>query len=294
MHGNRFSGGLFAAFLFALVIVFCTLPLFTPSLPSQPEAASSIVRQAANAELESTDKLQVGESIPEVVAFAEGILANMKSELTDYEAELVKRERIGGSLGSESRMLVKIRNKDQAGKPSLAAYLEFLTPAFAKGREVIWVANENDGKIIAHEGGFKNWTRMELDPNGSLAMMGNRYPITEIGLLNLMEKLIEKANRDQELASAQVSITSGHLVGDRKCHLVEVRHPEAKEGLEFHLAQIFLDAERMIPLRYAAYLWPEAGGQPPLEEEYTYLNVRLNVGLPSETFSPDNPKYEFP
>ena len=124
--------------------------------------------------------------------------------------------------------------------------------------------------------------------------MGNKYPITEIGLVKLVEKLVEKGKRDQELAEAEVSVSSGHMVGDRECHLIEVRHPKQKEGLDFHLAQIFLDQERMIPLRYAAYLWPDSGEDPPLEEEYTYLNVQLNVGLPVETFDPDNPNYEFP
>ena len=35
--------------------------------------------------------------------------------------------------------------------------------------------------------------------------------------------------------------------------------------------------------------WPETpGGEPPLEEEYTYLDVELNVGLKDSDFDPDN------
>jgi hypothetical protein len=72
-------------------------------------------------------------------------------------------------------------------------------------------------------------------------------------------------------------------------------HPEHDPRFDFHIAQIFIDEERMIPLRYAAFLWPEKPDDPPpLEEEYTYLNVRLNVGLKDSDFDPDNPAYNFP
>lgn len=294
MSANRIAFTLFAFLLVALTIFFCGLPLIAPGSPGDNGQESNLVRKAANSEQAQSESPIAGESLPEVIELAKRILQKMESELIDYTADLVKRERISGSLGTESRMTVKIRNKDKAGNPALAAYIKFATPSLAKDREVIWAETENDGQIVAHEGGFKNWTRMTLDPNGTLAMLGNKYPITEIGLLNLVEKLVEKAKRDQKLSQAEVSVSSGHLVGDRECHLVEVRHPEPKEGLEFHLAQIFLDAERMIPLRYAAFLWPKAGEKPPLEEEYTYLNVQMNVGLPPETFDPDNPEYDFP
>jgi outer membrane lipoprotein-sorting protein len=73
-----------------------------------------------------------------------------------------------------------------------------------------------------------------------------------------------------------------------------VTHPDKKPEFDFHVAQIFFDIERMIPLRYAAYMWPEDGGDPPVEEEYTYLDVKLNVGLTDEDFNPDNKSYKFP
>ena len=50
-----------------------------------------------------------------------------------------------------------------------------------------------------------------------------------------------------------------------------------------------------VPIRYAAYSWPkDPGGKPVLEEEYTYLDVKLNVGLGEIDFDPDNPGYDFP
>ena len=79
------------------------------------------------------------------------------------------------------------------------------------------------------------------------------------------------------------------------CTLIEVRHPQPRPYFDFHIAHIFIDDELDIPIRYAAYSWPAtAGGEPILEEEYTYLDVKVNVGLTELDFDADNPAYEFP
>lgn len=229
---------------------------------------------------------------------AHEVLDKLNAELDDYTAEMVKRERISGSLGPETRMEIKVRTRRvEDGKVvrPLEVYLKFLDPWLARGREVIWSEGRNGAKLVAHEGGLKNLVRVTLAPTDSLAMMGNKYPITEIGLNRLVEKLIEKGERDKKLGPCLVTIDEGHKVGDRNCKLVQVMHPEHDPRFDFHIAQIFIDEERMIPLRYAAFLWPEKPGDPPpLEEEYTYLNVRLNVGLKDSDFDPDNPAYNFP
>jgi len=44
-----------------------------------------------------------------------------------------------------------------------------------------------------------------------------------------------------------------------------------------------------------AYDWPTTpGGEAPLIEEYTYYNVKLNVGLTDLDFDKTNPAYNFP
>ncbi|MBX3420065.1 MAG: DUF1571 domain-containing protein [Pirellulaceae bacterium] len=126
-------------------------------------------------------------------------------------------------------------------------------------------------------------------------MMGNKYPITDIGMLKLAEKLIEKGERDRQLGPCQVEFFENQLVAERHCKLIQITHPEPKPGLDYHLAQIFIDNQWGVPIRFAAYIWPPQPGEPPeLEEEYTYLNVELNVGLTDEDFSTANVNYGFP
>lgn len=233
-----------------------------------------------------------------VLALARRALSRMQDEVDDYTGRMIKRERINGTLGSEVQMEFKIRTRRESdgrlSRPT-SAYLKFLEPKSARGREVIWTEGANKNRLTGHEGGFLNLMRVELEPTGMLAMMDNKYPITEIGLTRLIEKLIEKGERDRKVGPCEVQIVEDQRVGDRVCQLIQVTHPERDPRYDFHIAQIFIDTERMIPLRYAAFLWPQkAGGEPLLEEEYTYLDVKLNVGLTDTDFDPNNSDYQFP
>ena len=233
-----------------------------------------------------------------VLELARQALSRMQNEVDDYSGRLIKRERIKGVLGGEVQMEFKIRTRRESnGKVTrpLSAYLKSLEPKSARGREVIWTEGANGNKLTAHEGGYLNLLRVELEPTGMLAMMDNKYPITEIGLTRLVEKLIEKGERDRLIGPCEVQVVDDQRVGNRVCRLIQVTHPKPDRRYDFHIAQIFIDNERMIPLRYAAFLWPkEAGGEPLLEEEYTYLDVKLNVGLTDTDFDPNNPAYNFP
>jgi hypothetical protein len=238
-------------------------------------------------------------TLTELLTQAQQMLQHMRLHVRDYTATLVKQERISGKLAPEARMLLKIRNPAAASssrsETGVAAYLKFTAPKNMQGREVIWVDRGLGSKLVAHETGFLNLMRVELDPQGTLAMLGNKYPITEIGLMRLLEKLIEKIDRGVDLSRCTIEIRDNQQVGDRSCRLVQVTQPRSVPGADFCIAQVFLDLERQVPLRYAAFLWPEREGDPPLlEEEYTYLDLQLNVGLGDADFDPDNAAYDFP
>ncbi|MFO1064022.1 MAG: DUF1571 domain-containing protein [Pirellulales bacterium] len=226
-------------------------------------------------------------------------LKHIRDNIVDYTAVMIKRERIGQTLGDYEFMFVKVRNRKanegQVTSP-FSVYMTFLKPAAVKGREVIYVENRNNGNITAHEGGMKGrfLPTVNLDPKGMLAMQGQRYPITDMGIENLVVKLIEKGERDRRHDECTVQFMKGAKVSGRGCTVLVVTHPEPRPHFDFHIAQIFIDDELQIPIRYAAYSWPTAtGGEPELLEEYTYQNVQLNVGLTETDFDPKNTKYNF-
>ena len=158
-----------------------------------------------------------------------------------------------------------------------------------RGRRQRW-------KFTAHEGGFKGrfLPTVSLLPTSTLAMRGNRYPITEIGIKTLTKRLIEKGTRDRKLGICKVRSINGAKVKDRVCTMLEVRHDDRKPQFDFHLARIFVDNELNLPIRYEAYDWPTtAGADPQLIEEYTYMNLQINTGLSDEDFSTTNSQYRF-
>jgi hypothetical protein len=225
-------------------------------------------------------------------------LDHLRSHIRDYQALLIKRERIGGQLSEQQFLEILVRcRREEAGQvvQPLSVYLHFLQPDSVKGREVIWVQGRNDNKLVAHEGGFKNLLRVHLRPDSTLAMWGQRYPITQIGIENLIVQLIRKGERDRRYEECEVRFFREAKVDGRLCTKIEVVHPHRRAHFDFHRAEIFIDEQSQVPIRYAAWSWPAApGGQPLLEEEYTYTNLQLNVGLTDQHFDPDNPDYNFP
>jgi len=226
-------------------------------------------------------------------------LEGCRNNINDYTAILIKRERIDDVLTGHEYMQVKIRNRKVANGQivqPLSVYINFLKPTAVKGREVIYVEGKNDNNIIAHEGGFKGkfLPTLKLPPNGMLAMRGQRYPMTEIGVENLIVKLIERGQQARQFSDVQCEFRKNARVKDRVCTVLQVTQPTKQPTLEFYKASVFIDDQLNVPIRYIAYDWPKHANAPlDVLEEYNYLNLKVNVGLTDEDFNPYNPSYSF-
>ena len=219
----------------------------------------------------------------------------MRANIHDYTAVMVKRERVDNQLGEAQYMSIKIRNERNLGDvvQPFSVYMKFLKPRAQAGREVIWVKGRNSNKLMAHEGGLLGVKTFHLDPDGWLAMKGQKYPIYDAGIENMIIKLIEKAERDRAAGDCEVVKRPNANINNRSCTLIEVIHPVRQSPFEFYKAQVFIDNELQVPIRYAAYDWPRPGQKPDLIEEYTYINLKINVGLTDADFDSANSQYRF-
>ncbi|HVU89839.1 MAG TPA: DUF1571 domain-containing protein [Pirellulales bacterium] len=212
------------------------------------------------------------------------------SKIQDYSCTLVKRERIDGTLGEHEYIFVKVRHQP------FSVYTYFLGPARVKGQEAIFVDGANDGSLLAHGNGIKHRLigTVSLKPTSALAMSGNRYPITEMGMRRLLERLLEIGSNDVKYGECTVNWIQGAKVNNRTCTCIQVEHPHPRRNFLFHLARIYVDDEMQLPIRYEAYDWPSGpSNQPQLNEEYTFLNVKVNNGFTDADFSTENPSYGF-
>jgi hypothetical protein len=210
--------------------------------------------------------------------------------LKDYSARLIKRERIAGRLDNYQQLLLKIRNKP------FSVYAQFTYPSTLKGQEVIYVEGQNHGSMWAHRPTSKIGT-VSARPDSPIAMHDQRYPLTEIGLVNLVRRLIEVAEHDMKYEECDVKFFPGVKIRGRAgtCTCLQVVHPVPRQHFTFSLARICVDDEQGLPVRYESYDWPtELGSALSLIEEYTYLDLKVNNGFTDEDFNIKNPAYKFP
>lgn len=265
-------------------------------------AGTESVEKVASVDLEMLNAAKVEPAaephpLDPALAFAEEKLLKLRNTIHDYEAIMIKQERVGGELLPAEYMTIKVRNErilDGKEQP-FSIYLKFLRPSNFKGREVIFVDGKNEGNLIAHECGFMNIMRVSLKPTSALAMRGNRYPITDAGIENLVEKLIERGRRDRACGHCDVEFFENAKVLGRTCTMIQVKHDENKAPYDFHIGRIYIDDEHQVPIRYEAYTWPKEGEtELPLLESYTYAKLKINVGLTDDDFNPDNENYDYP
>jgi hypothetical protein len=208
--------------------------------------------------------------------------------IDSYTCKLVKRERVDGQLGDYQYAEMKVRHQP------FSVYMQFLSPY--KGTETLYVEGENDGLMWAHPGEAKRKLigTISLDPAGARAMKGNRYPLTEAGILNLVRRMIEVGEEERQYGECELRQFAGAKVNGRSCSVVQFTHPVPRKEFRYHRARVFVDDQLGVPIRFEAYAWPEKeGAEPPLTEEYTYLDLRLNAGLSGIDFDINNPEYTF-
>ncbi len=275
-------------------------PIAEPApAPGIPTATPEPNKKTVPAIKASAIKKVVPHPLDDALETAHRGLINIRENVKDYSAIMVKRERVDGKLLKPEYMQIKVRSEgvDESGaRIPFSVYMKFIKPKASAGREVIWVKGKNQNRLCVHEGsGLISLKRLNLEPEGWIAMQGQRYPIYEAGMENLVVKLIEKAERDKAAGDCEVVYSDGVKINGRACSVIEVTHAEQRAPYDFHIAKVYIDDELRLPIRYQAHLWPENGStKPRLLEEYTYLHVKINQGFTDEDFNPDNPAYSYP
>lgn len=206
--------------------------------------------------------------------------------VNDYSASFFKQELVGKTRVNH-QLSLKIR------ETPFSAYLRYENPH--KGREAIYVAGRNNGKMLAHGTGIEAIVgTLELDPSSDRALEESRYPITNIGMRNLLELTIAQWNSELNAPAPKVRYFPNAKVGNVECRVFESSYAQKHKGLKFHMTRLYVDKKTSFPVRVEQFDFPtKAGAQPVILEQYTYLNVKPNAGLKDIDFDVKNPAYEF-
>ena len=210
------------------------------------------------------------------------------ARVIDYTCTFCKRERIAGKLTPPFVMAMKARSSPKS------IYFRFEDPY--KGREAIFVEGRNSGKILAHDVGFTKLLAgtLELEPRSARAMEECRHPITQAGIGSLIETVAQRWAAELSPVESVVLFDSNMTIGPRRCTMIEAIHPQNRPDFQFYKVRLFIDSELSLPIRFEGYDWPSEPGAPAdLVEEYSYVDLKLNVGLGDLDFDTCNPQYSF-
>lgn len=242
--------------------------------------ADDVPKTAKSNNTASGDTPKVGAAIK----FGKDVQETLK-KVNDYETTFTKKEVVGKKL-LQTEMYVKFREQP------FSVYIKYLNPH--GGREVIYVAGRNKDKLLAHGEGITSIVgTLKLKPDSKDAMEDNRYPITMFGMSKLVATLIQQWEADEKHDDCVVKFFPNAKLDKIDCKVVETSYPKQVAHAKFHMTRMYVAKDSGLPVRVEQFGFPAAGAQPPIIEEYTYSNIKTNLGFGDLDFDTSNQAYGF-
>ncbi len=207
-------------------------------------------------------------------------------DVKDYTAIFHKEEKIGRNL-AKARLEIKLR------EDPYSVYVKFQSPS--AGREALYVEGNNNNLLYAHDVGLRGLAgTVSLDPKGSMAMEGNRHPLTLMGMRKMAEIAVQQWLDETKLQGVTVNVFPNARIGDVVCTLIESSYAKPQPGIRFQMTRLYIESEHGYPIRTQQYEFTgRRDNQPALVEDYMYTNIQANVGLQPIDFDTKNRKYGF-
>jgi len=203
-------------------------------------------------------------------------------QVRDYSCLFVKQERIGGTLGPENLIDMRVRSQP------FSVYLRWLGPANLAGQEACFVAGANKGQLRVHSTGLAGTIGfVSVSPTDARVMQNNRHPITDAGISHLIDIYGQRWELERRLGKTTVHFGEFQY-NQKRCVRVELIRPENPGGQFYsYRTLMYFDKATHLPIRVESYDWPKPGGPPSGElfESYSYANLKLNPGIPDAAFN---------
>lgn len=182
-----------------------------------------------------------------------------------------------------------------------SVYLLWLTGDV--GQEVLYVEGTNNGRLLAHDGGWKaRLPAFSLVPTGSLAMRDSRYPVTAAGLLGLIDIMSRSHHEELERRSvASCELNENVFVQGRPCLEFTTRYKSHAESPKYRKSITRIDREWNVPVETWHFEWPvndAAATEQELDaatlvEAYRFADIDFSFQPSDLDFDRANPEYRF-
>jgi hypothetical protein len=221
------------------------------------------------------------------------------AEYPDYTATFLKQERVDGDDLQELQTIeLKMRHKP------FSVYMKWLEGGDV-GRQALFVEGQYDDKLQVKLGGKKGTILpvVKLDPTGSMAMKESRYPVTEMGILQLIELILKYRYRDLALKQGvRWEIVPDQQFLDRPCDCLVIEYASRDIDPVYRRAITYLDKQSFLPICVKNFGWPAEGvdvndakalDEATLIEYYGYTDIQLEHRLSDADFDKANADYKF-
>lgn len=202
------------------------------------------------------------------------------ARVTDYTANFQKQERVDGKLLPAESIELKFK------KP-FKIYMKWL-PGPGEGRELLYATGTNGNRLVAHGGGFTRSIVMNLDPDGKVAMRGNRHPVTDVGIGRMLDIVTGEVGKARKAGVGTITVMDSTVFG-RPARLIVVEAPADGKGVFYaRRSEIWQDQALRLPVKIMVYGW---SGE--LLESYGYKDLKVNPGLSDREFERGYDGYRF-
>jgi hypothetical protein len=242
-------------------------PIAVPPDPVEPEAVA-----------EAADPTAAETSLDEALRLIEEAQQSYQ-QVRDYACLMVKRELLAGRLTPAHHVLLRVR------KEPFSVDLCWQQPKELAGQEACYVAGKHHGKLRARAPGKLGLIGfMSLDLDDPCVKESSNHSILEAGIGALIEHYGTVWRQESRRHDLRVRLDET-LYDQRSCVRVEAIHTgDCDHGLAYRTVLLF-DRETHLPIRLEVYQRKDDDPHGQLIELYSYVNLRLNVGLGDEVFN---------
>lgn len=208
------------------------------------------------------------------VALLRKALKNYQNNFRDYTCTFTKHERVNGKFRNEQEISVKFLEKPF----SVAMHWVKNPPA---GDRVLYVEGKYNGQMLVQPKGFLGtvFGTVSRAPDGPDVMANTRKPVTLFGFKRLMKSLLDVYELAQSRGEGKFTFEGYRTKACKVMILKRVLPP--RKDYPAKTTVWYLDVDHLVPIGLEAEDWNNQKTC-----RYTYSNVKFNVGLTEDDFTP--------